>query len=379
MKKWMGIFLAATLAAGTVSGCGGGGKAETTKAAEAGQAAGQDAAGGKAADGGSQAAAGSESEAKAPAAGETFTMQVGHAQATTSARHQSLLLFEKTVEEKTNGGVQVEIYPAGQLGNETEMTEAVSMGTLQAVRGGELEYLPQITMLSLPMLCDSLEEVRTLCYSDFVKDMLSSVETEHNMKVLAVGDDSGFRQITNNVRPILSPADMEGLKMRTVLEVIDLSMKSFGASTVSVPFTDLYMALKTGVADGQENPVALIDSQKFYEVQKYCSIIDYMFCAEVMYVNLDWWKSLPAEYQTILSEASREMMDENSRITDEENDNYIEHIKNSGCEVTVLTPEQRESFRPQAEAVWKQYIESGRITREDLDEMLAVIGKKVSW
>ena len=160
MKKWMGIFLAMTLAAGTVTGCGGGGKAETTKAA-AGQAAsgqdaaGQDAAGGKADAAGSQAAAGSGAEAKAPA-GETFTMQVGHAQATTSARHQSLLLFEKTVEEKTNGGVQVEIYPAGQLGNETEMTEAVSMGTLQAVRGGELEYLPQITMLSLPMLCDSL-------------------------------------------------------------------------------------------------------------------------------------------------------------------------------------------------------------------------------
>lgn len=363
MKKWMGIFLAAALAASTVTGCGGSGTA-ATKAAESGQ----------------DTAAKAETEkTEAPAAGETFTMQIGHAQATTSARHQSLLLFEKTVEEKTNGGVQVEIYPAGQLGNETEMTEAVSMGTLQAVRGGELEYLPQITMLSLPMLCDSLEEVRSLCYSDFVKDMLSSVETEHNMKVLAVGDDSGFRQITNNVRPILSPADMQGLKMRTVLEVIDLSMKSFGASTVSVPFTDLYMALKTGVADGQENPVALIDSQKFYEVQKYCSIIDYMFCAEVMYVNLDWWNSLPQDYQTILSEASRAMMDENSRITDEENDNYIEHIRNSGCEVTVLTPEQRESFRPQAEAVWKEYIESGRITREDLDEMLAVIGKKVSW
>ena len=359
MKKRMSFILAAMLVAGTVSGCGGKTGAVTETAATTGQTA-------------------VVQETTAPAK-ETFTMQIGHAQATTSARHQSLLLFEKTVEERTNGGVQVEIYPAGQLGNETEMTEAVSMGMLQAVRGGELEYLPQITMLSLPMLCDNLEEVRTLCYSDFVKDMLSSVESEHNMKVLAVGDDSGFRQITNNVRPILSPADMKGLKMRTVLEVIDLSMKSFGASTVSVPFTDLYMALKTSVADGQENPVALIDSQKFYEVQKYCSIIDYMFCAEVMYVNLDWWNTLPAEHQTVLAEASREMMDENSRITDEENDNYIEHIKNNGCELIVLTQEQREVFRPMAEEVWKQYIASGRITREDLDEMLAVIGKKVSW
>lgn len=306
-------------------------------------------------------------------------MQIGHAQSTTSARHQSLLLFEKMVEEKTNGGVQIEIFPAGQLGNETEMTEAVSMGTLQAVRGGELEYLPQITMLSLPMLCDNLEEVRTLCYSDFVKDMLSSAETEHNMKVLAVGDDSGFRQITNNVRPVIKPEDMKGLKMRTVLEVIDLSMKSFGASTVSVPFTDLYMALKTGVADGQENPVALIVNQKFYEVQKFCTIIDYMICAEVMYVNLDWYSTLPAEYQSVLSESATAMMEENSRITDAENDAYIETIGQNGCEVSVLTKEQRDAFRPMAENVWKEYIDSGRITKEDLDKMLAVIGKSVSW
>lgn len=352
MKKLLSLLLCLCVVAGLLAGCGSTGS-DTQESA-----------------GGSTAAADD---------GEVYTMQIGHAQATTSARHRSVELFEQMVEEQTDGHVQVEIFPAGQLGNETEMTEAVSMGTLQAVRGGELEYLPQITMLSLPMLCDTMEEVRTLCYSDFVADMLSSVETEHNMKVLAVGDDSGFRQITNNVRPIVSPEDMQGLKMRTVLEVIDLSMKAFGASTVSVPFTDLYMALKTGVADGQENPLALIDAQKFYEVQKYCTIIDYMFCAEVMYVNLDWWNSLPAEYQTILSDCAQAMMDENSRITDEENEVYLENIKNAGCEVTVLTEEQREAFRPLAENVWKEYVDSGRITKEDLDEMLAVIGKSVDW
>lgn len=360
-KGLLSTMLVLSLSAGLLAGCGGGQTASTTAA---------------------PATEGAATEApaeKAPADGQVYTMQLGHAQATTSPRHRSVELFKKLVEERTEGHVKVEIFPAGQLGNETEMTEAVSMGTLQAVRGGELEYLPQITMLSLPMLCDTLEEARTLCYSDFVANMLSSVESEHNMKVLAVGDDSGFRQITNSVRPITSPEDMKGLKMRTVLEVIDMSMKAFGASTVSVPFTDLYMALKTGVADGQENPVALIDSSKFYEVQKYCSIIDYMFCAEVMYVNLDWWNSLPAEYQTILSECAREMMDENSRITDEENEQYIENIKNNGCEVTVLTPEQRDAFRPLAENVWKEYVESGRISKEDLDEMLSIIGKSVDW
>ena len=357
MKKTIHMILALGTALTLLAGCGGAATPASSAAASTGTPA--------------------ASSAAQPAT--VYTMQVGHAQSTTSARHQSLLLFKEKVEKETGGGVVVEIYPAGQLGNETEMTEAVSMGTLQAVRGGELEYLPQITMLSLPMICDDLEQVRKLCYSDFVKDMLRSVETEHGMKVLAVGDDSGFRQITNNVRPILSPADMMGLKMRTVLEVIDLSMKSFGASTVSVPFTDLYMALKTGVADGQENPVALIDSQKFYEVQKYCTIIDYMICAEVMYVNLDWFNALPAEYQTILTDSATAMMTENSRITDAENDNYIENIKNNGCEVTVLTKEQRDAFLPLAENVWKQYVDSGRITKADLDNMLAVIGKSVNW
>lgn len=314
-----------------------------------------------------------------PPEGAAYTMQIGHAQATVSPRHLSLETFKEVVEERTNGAVTVEIYPAGQLGNETEMTEAVSMGMMQAVRGGELEYLPQITMLSLPMLFDNMEEVHKVFYSDFVTDMLDTVEAEHGMKVLAIGDDSGFRQITNNMRPIKSPVDMKGLKMRTVLEIMDLSMKSFGASTVSIPFTDLYMAMKTGVCDGQENPIALIDNQKFYEVQKYCSIIDYMVCAEVMYVNLEWFNSLPAEYQAILTEAAQEMMTETSTITEAENLKYLENISNNGCEVYTLTAEERASFLPAAEEVWKQYIASGRMTREDLDAMLDTLGKTVDW
>ena len=253
------------------------------------------------------------------------------------------------------------------------------MGTLQAVRGGDLEYLPQITMLSLPLLFDNIEEVHEVFYSDFVADKLTSVESEHGMKVLAIGDDSGFRQITNNKRRITSPDDMKDLKMRTVLEIMTLSMEAYGASAVSVPFTDLYMAMKTGVCDGQENPLALIDNQKFYEVQPYISIIDYMVCAEVMYVNLEWFNSLPAEYQEILTTCARDMMDETSEIVEADNEKYIQTLVDYGCDVYTLTEEERESFRPASEEVWKEYIELGRMTREDLDAMLAILGREVSW
>ncbi|MBR1736309.1 MAG: TRAP transporter substrate-binding protein, partial [Firmicutes bacterium] len=304
-----------------------------------------------------------------------YVMRVGHAQSLESPRHRSMELFKKLVEEKTNGNVTVEIYPEGELGNETEMTVDVSDGELEAVRGGDLEFAPKTTMLGLPMIADNIEEARKLCYSDFLQGMLSSTESDYNMKVLAVGDDSGFRQITNNVRPITKPSDMKGLKMRTVLEVIDLSMHEFGASTVAIPFTELYPALANGTVDGQENPLALIDSNHFYEVQKYCTIIDYMFFPELMYVNLDWWNSLPAEYQDIITESAKEMMGENARITDEENNKYIEHISENGCEIYVLSPEEREEFKPLAQRVWQDYVDSGRISKQELDDMLAVIGK----
>ncbi|MCC8166547.1 MAG: TRAP transporter substrate-binding protein [Planctomycetes bacterium] len=317
--------------------------------------------------------------AKAAAPAKQFKMSVGHTQATTSPRHVSLEKFKEAVEARTNGGIAVAIFPAGQLGNENEMTDSVAMGVLEAVRGGALEYLPKITMLSLPLLADNVKQMHDLCYSDFVMDMLSGVEEQRDMKVLAVGDDSGFRQITNNVRPIKSPADMRGLKMRTVLEIITLSMEAFGASTVSIPFTDLYMALKTGVADGQENPLALIDNQKFYEVQKYCSIINYMFFAEVMYVNKTWYESLPAEYQAILDEESRNMMNETSRIVEAENAEYLKTIESNGCQVYTLTDEERNSFRPAAETVWKKYIDLGYLNRADLDAMLKIVGKTVTW
>lgn len=308
---------------------------------------------------------------------DKYIMRVGHAQTTASPRHRSLEIFKEAVETRTNGDVLVEIYPNGELGDETAMTVAVSEGELEAVRGGDLEFVPKVTMLGLPMIADDIEQARKLCYSDFVADMLKDVETEHNMKVLAVGDDSGFRQITNNVHPIRSPQDMNGLHMRTVLEVIDISMQEYGASTVSIPFTELYDALANGTVDGQENPLALIDTSRFYEVQKYCTIINYMFFPELMYVNLSWWDSLPVDYRTIISECAAEMMAECGRITDEENEQYKQHIQQNGCEIYELTTEERAKFEVLSRRVWQKYIDDGRITRDELSRMLAVIGKSL--
>ena len=308
-----------------------------------------------------------------------YTMHIGHAQTDESPRHRSLILFKEQVEERTNGGIKVEIYSNGVVGDETVMTKAVSEGRLEAVRGGDLEFLPKSMLLGLPMIADTLEDARKLCYSDFVKNMLSEAEL-NNMLVLAVGDDSGFRQITNSEHPITSPADMKGLKIRAPQITATVNfINELGAEATVVPFTELYAALAVGKVSGQENPLALIDSTKFYEVQKYCSIINYQFFPELMYVNLDWWKKLPKDYQSILTECAKNMMDENGRITDAENEAYIKHIQSEGCTVITLTPAQRDEFIPYAERVWKDYVEKGHATKQELQDMLAIVGKKVNW
>ncbi len=319
------------------------------------------------------------SEAAKKSDNDTFVMRIGHAQTESSPRHRSLVLFKEQVEKATNGKISIEIYANGSKGDETEMTVAVSEGKLEAVRGGDLDYVPKSQLLGLPMIADSLSDARKLCYSDFVKEMLSEAEAS-NMFVLAVGDDSGFRQITNSVHPIRKPSDMKGLKIRAPQIVATVNfLNELGASATVVPFTELYTALSEGRVAGQENPLALIDSSRFYEVQKYCTIINYQFFPELMYVSLSWWNSLPKEYQNILTECARAMMDENAQITDAENEAYIKHIKSAGVEVVELSPLERKAFIPYAERVWEKYVDDGFATKQEVKDMLSIVGKSVKW
>ena len=321
----------------------------------------------------------SESPKNSGAAEGKFVMRIGHAQSVDSPRHRSLLLFKEQVEKGTGGKLTVEIYPNGEKGDETEMTVAVSEGKLEAVRGGDLEFVPKITMLGLPMIADTLDDARKLCYSSFVKDMLSVVEA-NNMMVLAVGDDSGFRQITNSVRPIKKPADMKGLKIRAPQIVATVNfINELGASATVVPFTELYAALAGGKVAGEENPLALIDSSKFYEVQKYCTIINYQFFPELMYVNLSWWNALPPDFQQTLTDCAKVMMDENARITDSENEAYIKHIQAEGCQIVTLSQAERSAFLPYAERVWEKYVDEGYVTKQEIKDMLSIVGKTVKW
>lgn len=306
---------------------------------------------------------------------KVYTMQIGHAQPTDNPRHISLETFKKSVEEKTNGGIIVEIYPAGQLGTEKEMLEQTCSGVIQGFRGGQFDFLPKLLIFTLPFLCENSEEVNRLLSSNFAKEVCADSQKDGAI-ILGLGDAGGFRQFSNNTKLIKKPEDLVGLKMRTNgMDTIDRTFKALGASTVSVPYNDLYMGLKTGVADGQENPWVNVSSMKFYEVQKYFTEINYQFHPDPFYVNLDWYNSLPEEYQEILNECTDEMMVVNNQAIEDNQNAALEVIK-ANAEVYTLTEEERQAFKDAVEVVYNDYLKDGLITQEELDMMRDIVAGK---
>lgn len=236
-------------------------------------------------------------------------MKIGHSFSEETARHQALLSFAENVKAKSNDRIEVEIYPSAQLGTEMQMLESVKMGSLEAAQFGPFEDAsPELLVFTMPFLFTSMDQVHKVTRSDFATDLVKCTEV-NGIKVLAIGDSGEFRQFSNNVRPITKPADLKGLKIRTPpMDSIIKIMTALGGNPVSIPFSELYMALKTGVADGQENPLTNIESKKLYEVQKYLTMSNYQYHAEMLYTNLDWFNGLDKDLQDILVSCAKDSM-----------------------------------------------------------------------
>jgi tripartite ATP-independent transporter DctP family solute receptor len=303
-----------------------------------------------------------------------YTMIVGHAQPESNPRYISMEKFAADVAEKTNGHVTIEVFGNGQLGTEKEMLEQVVAGVTQGMRGGQYDFSPRLLMFTLPFLANNRAEVTALLQSDLAKKVSAEAAETTGTVIINLCDAGGFRQFSNNTRPLTKPEDLKGLKMRTNgMKTIDLTFQAMGANTVSVPYADLYMGLKTAIADGQENPWVNVEGMKFYEVQKYFTEVNYQFHPDPFYVNAEWWNSLPAEFQAILTECATAMGEYNDQLIDQNSDAAKQVVLDAGCEVYVPTAEELAAFQAACQPVYSQVVTEGICTQAELDEMLAII------
>jgi tripartite ATP-independent transporter DctP family solute receptor len=307
---------------------------------------------------------------------EVYTMKFGHSMPADTSRHQSLLVFKDFVEKESDGRIVVEIYPSGQLGKEAEMLEALKLGSQEGYLGGVFDSItPKLNLYLMPFLFADQDALMRFADSDLGQEINESAE-QYGIKLLANGD-AGSRNVTNNIRPVHTPADMKGLKMRTPpVEAIIKTMDALGANPVSIPYVEVYMALKTGVADGQENPFMNIATMKFQEVQKYMTIMHYMFNPEPFCVALDWYNSLPSDLQAILDKGADVYTVNQNKLRAESSDQYLQIIKDAGVEVYTPTAAERQQFIDACAPVYDYYIDKGFFTQSELDRAISIASGK---
>ncbi len=307
---------------------------------------------------------------------KVYTMKFGHSMPNDTSRHQSLLKFKDYVESKSEGQIVVEIYPSGQLGKEAEMLEALKLGSQEGYIGGVFDSItPKLNLYLMPFLFADQDALMRFADSDLAAQINKDAE-QYGIKLLANGD-AGSRNVTNNIRPVHTPADMKGLKMRTPpVEAIIKTMEALGANPVSIPYVEVYMALKTGVADGQENPFMNIATMKFQEVQKYMTIMHYLFNPEPFCVALDWYNSLPADLQQIVQEGADLYTAEQNKMRADSSDQYLQIIKDAGVEVYTPTAAERQQFIEACAPVYDYYIGKGFFTQAELEEAIAIANGK---
>lgn len=256
-------------------------------------------------------------------------------------KHQSTIaadLFKKYLEESSDE-FEVSVYPNAQLGGEREMAEGTKLGTIQmtiVTSDGTLPaWVPEIQVLSIPYLFENQEKAYK-ALDGIISEKLNPKFEEAGFKHLAFGE-LGFRHFSNSKKEIKTVEDMKGLSFRVQEAPVWFALlDSLNASAVPVSFNELYTALQQGMVDGQENPVATVATQKFYEVQKYLSLDGHTYAAVSMVMNKDFFDKLSPEQQETVQNAATKAAQEQRKVVSEHEEEYLEELKNNGMVITEV-------------------------------------------
>jgi tripartite ATP-independent transporter DctP family solute receptor len=266
--------------------------------------------------------------------------------------------FKVDVEKKTNGRVVVEIYPNAQLGSDRQAIEGVSIGTIEMSASGGSALLPlddQLKIMDLPFLFKS-SEIAHQAYDQFLTKEFNKILEPHDLIILYAAE-LGFRHITNNRQPIHKPDDLKGLKIRTMENPLHVeSFKLLGSNPTPVAFSELYTALQQGTVDAQENPISVISTGKFYEVQKYLSLTGHIYSPTVLLVNKTYWESLPEDIRSILSEILKETQAFERDVLVKQNIAAVDELRGKGVQVNDLSPEEKQAFFDRCKPVYDAYV-----------------------
>jgi len=295
---------------------------------------------------------------------QPIIIKFSHVAAPDTPKGQAAEQFKKLAEERTKGRVKVEVYPNSMLYKDKEELEALQLGSVQMLAPVPGKFgpvgLPEFEAFDLPYLFPDIDAVHKVCNGPVGTALLKKLEAK-GLVGLAFWDN-GFRVMSAN-KPIHVPADVKGLKMRINSSKVNAAiMKALGGIPQTVAFSEVYLALESGVVDGTEGPLSNLYTQKQYEVQKQVTLTYHTISNYVVVTNKKFWEGLPPDIRTILEGAMKDASKLNDEVAAKDEAQAIAGIKASG-KSQIYTP------TPAEKALWVKTLYPVQ------DEMASRVGK----
>jgi len=283
-------------------------------------------------------------------------LRLGHAINEDDVFHLAALKFKELVEERTSGEVTVTIFSNAVLGDERNLLESLRMGTVDMgiITGGPvINFLPSFGVLDLPFLFSSPEHAHAVLDGPIGAGFFREMEAL-GWKGLAYGE-RGFRNLTNNRRPVEKPEDLSGLRIRVMQNQIYIdSFTALGANAVPMAWVEALTALQQGTIDGQENPLNVIVAFNINESNRYLSITRHAYSPNVIMMSMRTWNRLSPEHQEIISKSALEAAAYNRALNRDNEAEWLQTLKDRGMHVTQ--PDLA-LFREATQSVYEQYEE----------------------
>ncbi len=272
------------------------------------------------------------------------------------ANNMAALKFAELVNKGSGGRLKVEVFPANQLGNVKDVIEYIMTGSVHMYIGGTSEtslFQSEWGVMDCPYLFRDFDHLMKAANSSVIKELSDKLEKNRGVKILAADMYYGARHLTTKNKAVKSPADLKGMLIRAPDQPVYLeAVKAMGATPTPVAFSDLYMALKQGVVDGQENPIPTIYTYKYYEAQKYIMMTGHMLRVNVVGAGASWYNGLPDDLKTLVNNSLKEAIKYNNDLTLKQESDMLEELKKLG--MTVVQPDV-EAFREAAKDIPKKF------------------------
>lgn len=282
-----------------------------------------------------------------PAGAAEFTMRVSHQVPTAHHLHKALMLFAEDVKQRTKGGVEVQLFPAEQLAKAGENFPGVARGAFEAAVSVNFQWgttIPEMNAPTLPFFFTELEKIKKFPTSD-ARKYLDELLLKRGVQSVSWLYITRLSIFTSGKKPLLTLADFQGVKIRGLNSLTDNSLKAVGAAPSAMPGSEVYQALESGVLDAGLTDLSAAYSRRFYEVQKFGTVLPYFTVYFHVYANPKWMQSLKPEYRTAIAAAAAKSEQDVIQITEDTAAAAVGQLKAKGMQITVLSPAEVEAWK----------------------------------